>query len=357
MARVTLADVAKAAGVGVATASRALSPKDHPDVSPATRQRLREVADELGYRPSLAARAFRSRGFRAVSIVVPDGQWGWWEPSVRAAHAAARAQGVTAFVQPTTAARRDSGDVVDVIAGLAEVPTEGVLILGSAGDAQMLATAQSLRLPVVAIDNAADEVLVPTFGVDNRLGVLLGVRHLVEQGFRRIAYVGTGGDLPFHRARRDGYREALAEAGIDVDPALVLEDPAADDAATPHLASVEELIASGLEVDAMLCESDGGAAPVLRSLRRGGRSVPDDVSVVGFDDSALAVALDPPLTSVRQPFEQLGTEAMDLLLSLVGGSSAEPGRTLLAPDLVVRASTRVPTGGEVAETQVGGVAP
>ena len=204
----------------------------------------------------------------------------------------------------------------------------------------MLATAQSLRLPVVAIDNAADEVLVPTFGVDNRLGVLLGMRHLVEQGRRRIAYVGTGGDLPFHRARRDGYREALAEAGIDLDPALLLEDPSADAVATPLLAPVEELLASGAEVDAMLCESDGGAAPLLRSLRRAGRSVPGDVGVVGFDDSVHAVALDPPLTSIRQPFEQLGAEAMDQLLALVGGASAEPGRTLLAPELVVRASTR-----------------
>src|SRR5699024_9294059 len=156
-----------------------------------------------------------------------------------------------AFVQPTTAARRDSGDVVDVIAGLAEVPTEGVLILGAAGDAQMLATAESQRLPVVAIDNAADEVLVPAFGVDNRLGVLLGMRHLIAQGRRRIAYVGTGGDLPFHRARRDGYREALAEAGIAVDPALMLEDPSADTVATLLLAPVEELLASGIEVDAM----------------------------------------------------------------------------------------------------------
>lgn len=346
MARVTLADVAKAAGVGVATASRALSPKDHSDVSAATRQRLREVADELGYRPSLAARAFRSRGFRAVSIVVPDGQWGWWVPAVRAAHAAARAQGVTAFVQPTVAARRDSGDGVDVIAGLAEVPTEGVLILGPAGDAQMLATARSLRLPVVAIDNAADEVLVPALGVDNRLGVRLGVQHLLAQGRRRIAYVGTGGDLPFHHARREGYRDALAEAGIDVDPALMLEDPVADIAATPYLPAVEELLAAGTAVDAVLVESDGGAAPVLRSLRRAGRSVPEDVAVVGFDDSAVAVALDPPLTSVRQPFEQLGAEAMELLLGIVGGAEAPVGRRVLAPSLVVRDSTGESADGE-----------
>jgi DNA-binding LacI/PurR family transcriptional regulator len=339
MARVTLADVAKAAGVGVATASRALSPKEHLDVSPATRKRLRAIADELGYRPSLAARAFRSRDFRAVTLVVPDGQWGWWEPAVRAAHAAARSRGVTAFVQPTTAVRRESGDVAEVIAGLAEMPTEGVLLFGSAGDARMLDAARAQRLPVVAIDNAADEVLVPTFAVDSRLGVQLGIRHLLDLGRRRIAYVGSGGDLPFHRERREGYRAALEEAGIAPAPELLLADPAADDAATPYLSAVEELLTSGAEVDAMLCESAGGAAPVLRSLRRVGRSVPEDVAVVGFDGSAVAVALDPPLTSVRQPFEQLGTEAMDLLLSVVGGVDAPVGRRVLTPSLVVRSST------------------
>ena len=125
----------------------------------------------------------------------------------------------------------------------------------------MLETAQSLRLHVVAIDNAADEVLVPTVGVDNRLGVLLGMRHLHSRGRRRIAYVGTGGDLPVHNARREGCREALAEAGIALDPALMLEDPSADDASTPFLPAVELLLASGAEIDAMLCESDGGTAP------------------------------------------------------------------------------------------------
>ena len=249
---------------------------------------------------------------------------------------------MTAFVQPTTAARRDSGDVVDVIAGLAEVPTEGVLILGSAGDARMLETAQSLRLPVVAIDNAADEVLVPTVGVDNRLGVLLGMRHLHSRGRRRIAYVGTGGDLPVHNARREGCREALAEAGIALDPALMLEDPSADDASTPFLPAVELLLASGAEIDAMLCESDGGAAPVLRSLRRAGRHVPEDVSVVGFDDLPETRWSAPPLTTVRQPLAEMGKLAARTVLRQARGEEIDSPRVELATELVVRSSTAPP---------------
>jgi LacI family transcriptional regulator len=339
MARVTLADVAHAAGVGVATASRALSPREHPDVSAATRERIRAVADELGYRPSLAARTFRNRDFRAVSIVVPDGQWGWWEPAVRAAHGAARARGCTTFVQPTTALRGDSGDVADVIAGLSDVPTEGVLVFGSAGDPRMLDSARSLRLPVVAIDNAADEILVPTFSVDSRHGVQAAIEHLVALGRSRIAYVGAPGGLRFQRERRDAYRSALAAAGLGPELGLMIEDPAAGDVSSLVLPRVEELLASGPEVDALLCESDRAAARVLRSLRRAGRRVPEDVSVVGFDDAEIARDLDPPLTTVRQPFEQLGSTAIELLLSIVEGAPAPAERSILAPDLVVRAST------------------
>lgn len=340
MARVTLAEVAAAAGVSIATASRALSPTEHPDVSPRTRQRLRAVADELGYRPSLAARAFRSRDFRAVSIIVPDGQWGWWEPAVRAAHGAARDQGVQAFVQPTTAGRTDSGDVADVIAALAAVPTEGVLLFGSAADARMLASADALRRPVVAIDNAAEEVVVPTLAADSRRGIELAVRHLTATGCRRIAYVGAEGDLLFQRRRREGYRAALAAAGLAADPGLEVRSAEADDPAAEVLGAVEELLASRAAVDAVLCESDRIAAPVLRSLRRAGARVPEDVSVIGFDDSPLALALDPPLTTVHQPYEELGRGAIELLLARIAGSEVPVGRTLLPPTLTPRSSTR-----------------
>ena len=340
MARVTLTDVSRTAGVSIATASRALSPREHPDVSPETRERLRAIADELGYRPSLAARAFRRRDFQAVSIVVPDGQWGWWEPAVRAAYGAARGQGYNAFVQPTTALRDDSGDVADVIAALAEVPTEGVLLFGSAADSRMLASAETLRLPVVAIDNAADEVVVPTFAADSARGVQLAVRHLLDLGRRRIAYVGSDGDLLFQRERRESHRATLVAAGIGADPELVVQDRSADDAAAGELPAFEALLASGSVVDAVLCESDRSAASVLRSLRRAGLRVPEDVSVVGFDGSQFALALDPPLTSVHQPYEQLGREAIELLLGQIGGAQAPVGRTLLAPTLAVRASTQ-----------------
>ena len=339
MARVTLADVARTAGVGVATASRALSPREHPDVSAATRERIRAVADELGYRPSLAARTFRNRDFRAISIVVPDGQWGWWEPAVRAAHGTARAQGCSAFVQPTTALRGDDGDVADVIAGLAEVPTEGVLLFGSAGDPRMLETARSLRLPVVAIDNAADEILVPTLTVDSERGMREAVEHLLALGRTRIGYIGADGDLRFQRERRAAYRSALADGGIAADAESMVGAPAADDASALVLPEVEALLTAGPAVDALVCESDRAAAKVLRSLRRAGRRVPEDVSMVGFDDAEVARDLDPPLTTVRQPFEQLGTEAVDLLLAIVGGAPATVERRVLAPSLVVRAST------------------
>lgn len=341
MARVTLADVSREAGVGIATASRALSTREHPDINSETRQRIRAVADELGYRPSVAARAFRRRDFHAVSIVVPDGRWGWWEPVIRAAFGAARERGYTVLVQPTTAMGEDSGDVADVIEAQANVPTEGVLLFGAAGDSRMLASAEALRLPVVAIDNTADEVAVPTFGVDSRRGVELAVRHLLDLGRTKVAYVGSDKDLLFHRIRLDGYRSALAAAGITVDPRLIVRSPRAFGPAIDRVPEFESLLASDAAVDAVLCETDDVAAPVLRSLRRAGLRVPDDVSVVGFDDSRLAGALDPPLTTVRQPYEELGRRAVELLLGQIAGDRAPVGRTLLPPTLTMRASSQL----------------
>ncbi|NKF31298.1 LacI family transcriptional regulator, partial [Pseudomonas sp. BGM005] len=121
--KTTLADVSKAAGVGMATVSRALG--DHPDVSEATRQRVRGIAAELGYRPSVAARALRTGSFHAISAIVPDAGWGWWEPVVRAAHTAANERGYQLLVHPVDS----SGGLASTVDGLSSIPTEGVIVI------------------------------------------------------------------------------------------------------------------------------------------------------------------------------------------------------------------------------------
>ena len=355
--RVTLSDVSKRAGVGIATVSRALAPQDHPDVSPETRARIRLVADELGYRPSVTARALRNHDYRAVSIMVPEETWGWFDSAVRGAFAAADEHGYRTLVQPFAnpgqyspgngfrGANSSAGPstAASLVSSLVEVPAEGLLIFGSAHDAEVVEEARRLRLPFVAVDDVAHEVLVPTVVTDSRAGARLGVEHLVSLGRRRIAYVGSDYDAYYVRERQLGYRDALADGGISFDPALVVTCPDTINESLRVHPNFEALLASRPDIDAVFCEADQIAAPVLRSLRVAGLSVPADVSVVGFDDERAALLLDPPLTSVRQPYEELGRRALDTLLKAIRGESVPVGRELVPPRLVVRESTAAVT--------------
>ncbi|MEY9853135.1 LacI family transcriptional regulator [Leifsonia sp. EB41] len=349
--RVTLADVSKEAGVGIATVSRALAPQDHPDVSADTRLRIRAVADRLGYRPSVTARALRTSDYRAVSILLPEGIWGWWDPAVRGATAAAHELGYRVLVQPFATAERPAEEgprtlpyagpstAAAIVASLVEVPTEGLLIFGSADDAGVADAAHRLRLPVMTIDDVAEDLVLPTIVTDSRLGARQGVEHLLGLGRRNIAYVGSDYSAFYVKERLLGYRDALADAGIPYREQLVIACADTVDESQRTYPEFEHFLASSPEIDAIFCEADEIAAPVLRSLRAAGRSVPTDVSLVGFDDERAALIVDPPLTTVRQPYEELGRRALDALLTLIGGGNVGLGRELVPPKLVVRDST------------------
>jgi LacI family transcriptional regulator len=216
-----------------------------------------------------------------------------------------------------------------------------LLIFGSAFDADVVEEARRLRLPFVAIDDVAHDVLVPTVVTDSRAGARLGVEHLLSLGRRKIAYVGSDYDAYYVRERRLGYRDTLANAGISFDPALIVTCPDTLDESLRVHPNFDRFLASRPDIDAIFCEADQIAAAVLRSLRIAGLSVPTDISLVGFDDERAALLVDPPLTSVRQPYEELGRRAVDTLLSAIRGESVPVGRQLVPPRLVVRESTAV----------------
>jgi LacI family transcriptional regulator len=339
--RVTLTDVSKAAGVGIATVSRALG--DHPDVSAATRERVRAVAAELGFRPSATARALRSGGFRAISAIVPDSGWGWWEPVVHAAFEAASDAGFRLLVHPV--AGNEDG-VAGVVDSLENVPTEGVIVISVPDQAAVREACDRIRLPGVAIDDSAIEVAFPSVSAANRAGAREVVEHLIAGGRRDIALVTVAEDLAtigwgagrFVQDRTEGYREALAAAGIPFDERLVAHIEPSPDDSLERCDELEALLRSGRRVDAVFCLFDLAAAPVLRSLRAEGFRVPQDIAVAGFDDERAARLVDPQLTTARQPYPEMGQLAVDLLLRLIDGESLPDDRHELPTELIVRAS-------------------
>ncbi|MEX0158653.1 MULTISPECIES: LacI family DNA-binding transcriptional regulator [unclassified Microbacterium] len=342
--RVTLKDVSKAAGVGMATVSRALA--DHPDVSVATRDRVRAIAQQLGYRPSVAARALRNGGFHAISVIVPDDGWGWWEPVVHSAFQAASAMGYQTFVHPIAGTE---GGIAAVVEGLENIPTEGVIVISVRDQQAVRDACDRIGIPGIAIDDSSAELRFATVSPTNRFGAEEVVAHLVDQGSKRICFLRpragklnpAWGEGLFIRERELGYRDALAAAGIPIDESLVVEIENSPER-KPLCDELDQLLGAGIVPDAVFCAFDGLAAPVLRTLGARGFRVPADIAIAGFDDERAAVLLNPQLTTSRQPYDEMGRAAVELLLQAIAGGPVPIARHEFPTKLVVRHSTSSP---------------
>jgi LacI family transcriptional regulator len=341
-ARATLADVAREAGVGIATVSRALNGR--PDVSAETIARVREVAATLGYRPSRTARALRRGSFSALSVIVPNSDWGWWEPVLRSAATAAADAGFHLFVHPAPAL---PGGLDTLIEGLADVPTEGVIVISVPDQQAIRAACDRIGLPVVAIDDSTHALHLATVAAGNRDGARRITEHLIERGHRRIAFVGamvdglesSWGEGLFIEERLSGYRDAMTEAGIPIDEDLVIGWPALGIESTVFVDPLDDLLAKGDVPDAIFCVADLAAPPVLRTLSAHGLSVPADVAVAGFDDERAALLMNPQLTTMRQPYDDIGRIAVNLLRRALGGEHLPVHRHTVSATLVEREST------------------
>ena len=184
--------------------------------------------------------------------------------------------------------------------------------------------------------------LVDYVDVDNVQGALQAVRHLIALGRRRVLTVTGPLDMAAAQDRLTGYRNALAQAGIDLDPTLELAGEFDQSAARD---AVERFIAAGGEFDAVFAASDAMALGAMAAISRSDRRVPQDVAVVGYDDSGLALSSDPPLSSVRQPIEEMGREMARALLAQLAKSRPVPRSVVLGTELVVRGSS----GGDATE--------
>lgn len=341
MPRVTLADVSREAGVGIATVSRAMG--DHPDVSAETRERIRTIALQLGYRPSVAARALRRGKFHAISVIVPDNQWGWWEPVVHACIETASASGYQVLVHPVAGTE---GGLAAVIDGLSNVPTEGVIVISVPDQKSVREACDRIGIPGVAIDDSSLDIYFPSISAANYAGAREIIQHLVGIGRSRIAFIRPRvdvdepfwGDSLYLQEREQAYRDVLESEGISIDENLIIDTPF--DEAAPECPELGELLERDSTVDAVFCAFDQLAATVLRELATRGRPVPDDIAVAGFDDERTAVLVTPQLTTARQPYAEMGRTAAELLLQSLSGTPPRVRRYEFATRLIERASTR-----------------
>jgi LacI family transcriptional regulator, repressor for deo operon, udp, cdd, tsx, nupC, and nupG len=329
----TIKDVAEAAGVSIATVSRALH--GLPRVSEATRQRVLAAAADLRYVASPSAASLASGQTNAIGVVAPFVNRWYFAAIVHSAEERLRKAGYDLLLYSLGT---DAQERRRAFSGtLLRKRVDAVLVLGLHPTAEEVAALSTVGGPVAIV--GADVPGWASVHIDDRGAARCAVRHLLDLGHRRIGVVGGPLDSLCARERLEACRAAMETAGVPVDPQLIrtgrfwFED---------GLALGGELLGRPRRPTAVLCGNDLQALGVYEAARMAGLRVPRDLSVVGFDGIAATLWCGPPMTTVCQPFRKIGAAAADLLLALIAGEQPAQTRIELPTTLAVRASTAAP---------------
>ena len=328
---VTLKMVAREAGVSASTASRIINRT--VNVSDELRLAVEAAIAKFNFRPNAAARGLALGRTLTIGVVTQAMDSPFYGEGLRGIEQQLQQHGYAPLFM------NGNWQEPEEIRCMDEFISRGVdgiiMFAGCLGDAAVKAYA--LKVPIVVTRRLLRAKGLVSIQVDDRNGAQLAMRHLLELGHRRIAYIAGSGNHPDAKERFEGYRSALAAAGIDFDPRLVIIGDFHEEGG---MRAVYQLLESGVKFTALFCVNDQSAYGACLALFRKGLRVPDDVSVVGFDDLPASMYRVPPLTSVRQWIRQLGECSADAIVQLIAGR--RPHVALPPIELVVRESTRAP---------------
>jgi LacI family transcriptional regulator len=328
--RVTIADVAREAGVSSMTVSRVINDKD--DVSPATRQRVLEVVERLGYRPSGIARSLATQRTRTLGLVVPDVANPFFSDVVRGVEQVAYAQGYNVFLCNT---EEKPERELAVLQSLEEKRVDGLVICSSRlAEEELQAFVRRNRFTVLVNRQVAGDRSRSVM-VDDESGGKLATQHLLATGHRSIGFLSGPPASHSGQSRAKGYRDALKAAGVQ--PRVDWTRPCAP-AVEGGQTTARQLLTAHPELTALFCYNDLVAVGALQACADLGLDVPRDLAVIGYDDIPLAGLVTPPLTTCRVARHDLGGQAVQLLLDHIDGCQAGCGQVVLHPELIVRAS-------------------
>lgn len=336
MSPISIKSIAREAGVSHSTVSRAL--RDSPLVNQETKERIQWLARELDYFPNSIARSLVTRQTQTVGVVVTTIADPFVAEVVQGIEDGAHERGYSVILASYNSEPQREISAVEMLRGRR---VDAVIVTSSRVGALYLDILGKIGVPIVLINSHSEESGRYTFsvGVDNRHGGYLASRHLIELGHRRIAYVSGAPDHSDNLDRLAGYRQALDEAAILLDPALVIEGTGRADGgerALPMLIAAEE------PPSASFCYNDMTAIGLLCAARQAGLSVPGDLAIVGFDDIPFASYVYPALTTVAQPKVKMGEKAMEMALALRTSEGVEDAgvpNLVLQGQLVIRGSS------------------
>lgn len=327
---VKMSDVAKYTNVSTATVSRVLS--NVANVSDETRNKVLEAINILGYRPNRLASNFRKSSAHTVLALIPDITNPFFSEVVKGLEKVAAERGYHVLLG-------DTGNSLIIERDLMELVREQVV------DGVILATArvtneeiqkQGRDLPIVVACEYFDEVSIPTVSIDNVVASREATQYLIDYGHRRIAFISGRFNILLNRDRIRGYRQALEYNGIPVDESLIQEG---DWTMESGMNAMSRLLAMAPLPTAVFAASDEMAVGAMKSLKAKGLRIPDDISVIGFDDISISKMVEPELTTVHQPKLELGEVAIHMLLNIIEGKKLERNQVILPHKLIIRGST------------------
>lgn len=331
----TLDEVARVAGVSRATVSRVVN--GSPKVSTDVRRSVEKAIERLGYVPNRAARSLVTRRSESIAVVITEPATRLFSDPffprlIRGLSSALAARDLALILLMPD-------DIVDegrTARYLTAGHVDGVILVSLHGDDPLPAELAARHIPLVVVGRPPYGAVVDYVDADNREGARRATTHLIEGGRKRIATIAGPRDMVAGIDRLAGYKDALVEAGLRVDDHLIEIGDFTHEGGTT---AMESLLAHAPDLDAVFCASDLMAVGALGALLASGRRVPEDVAIVGYDDSPIATTTRPALTSVRQPIEEMGREMVHLLAETMERGDRVPRRVVLATELVRRASS------------------
>jgi LacI family transcriptional regulator len=327
---VTIKDISKQAAVSIATVSKVLN-GDYSKVSVETRDRILKVADELNYRPNLLARGLVSQQFHMIGLIIPDISNPYYADMARGMTDEALRFGYNAMISNTDQMHSRE---MSAIQSMAEYNVSGLIL---AGGTNTTPESQDLlkryRVPFVAVENYTKGMEYCVY-VDNYTGSYKAVTHLISRGHKQIAYITGFGSLHAPEDERlQGYEQAMADNNLPVNPYLL--ECGSYTLETGYRKTLQ-LLGRGIPFTAIACGNDLIALGAFRAIREHKLKVPQDISLVGFDDVYLSSTMEPRLTTVKQPAYEIGVYAIKMLLDRIEKRTAAVKLKCFEPSLVER---------------------
>jgi LacI family transcriptional regulator len=330
--RITLHDVADLAGVSHQTVSRVINKRDN--VRPETRERVESAILELSYRPNVIARSMAQGNTHTLGCISPNLTDPAFARIIESAQAEARRLGFFILIGSSSTAE----ETKPLLDELLNRRVDGLIMINARDDEryQLLEPLSRNGPPIVYVKNSPVSEAVSSVRCDDIRGGYLATKHLLELGHRQIAIILGLHNEQCTRERLSGYKQALDEAGLGEEDPLIVEGNWTSQSGSVAAA---ELLKYPDRFSAIFAQNDRMAAGAIRTLRDSGYQIPDDYSVIGYDNIHLSSLIDPPLTTIEQPLEEFGKQAANILISTIQSEDPQLVDYCVTPELILRQST------------------